>query len=65
MLKDKSLVELLNLLQLLIGQRNYSGNIIVSRATDVDGTMQSEEADLQTKKSRWENNAQFVRKFKV
>jgi DMSO/TMAO reductase YedYZ molybdopterin-dependent catalytic subunit len=38
---------------------------IVSRATDVNGTVQPEEIDLQTKKSRWENNAQFVRKFKV
>jgi DMSO/TMAO reductase YedYZ molybdopterin-dependent catalytic subunit len=38
---------------------------IVSRATDVNGTMQPEEADLQTKKTRWENNAQFTRKFKV
>ena len=38
---------------------------IVSRATDVNGTVQPEEGDLQTKKSRWENNAQFVRKFKV
>ena len=38
---------------------------IVSRATDVNGAVQPEEIDLQTKKSRWENNAQFVRKFKV
>jgi hypothetical protein len=38
---------------------------IVSRATDVNGTVQPEAADLQTKKSRWENNAQFVRKFRV
>jgi DMSO/TMAO reductase YedYZ molybdopterin-dependent catalytic subunit len=38
---------------------------IVSRATDVNGTVQPGAADLQTKKSRWENNAQFVRKFKV
>jgi DMSO/TMAO reductase YedYZ molybdopterin-dependent catalytic subunit len=38
---------------------------IVSRATDVNGTVQPEESDLQTKKSRWENNAQFLRKFKV
>jgi hypothetical protein len=38
---------------------------IVSRATDVNGTVQPEEADLQSKKSRWENNWQFVRKFKV
>lgn len=38
---------------------------IVSRAIDVNGNMQPEEADLQTKKTRWENNAQFVRKFKI
>lgn len=38
---------------------------IVSRATDINGNVQPEEADLQSKRSRWENNAQFVRKFKV
>jgi hypothetical protein len=38
---------------------------IVSRVTDVNGAVQPEAADLETKKSRWENNAQFVRKFKV
>jgi DMSO/TMAO reductase YedYZ molybdopterin-dependent catalytic subunit len=38
---------------------------IVARATDINGTTQPEEADLQTKKTRWENNAQFTRKFKV
>jgi DMSO/TMAO reductase YedYZ molybdopterin-dependent catalytic subunit len=38
---------------------------IVSRATDVNGAMQPEESDLATKKTRWENNAQFTRKFKV
>jgi hypothetical protein len=38
---------------------------IVSRATDSNGATQPEEADLQTKKTRWENNAQFTRKFKV
>lgn len=38
---------------------------IVSRATDVNGTVQPEEAELQSKKTRWENNAQFTRKFKV
>ncbi len=38
---------------------------IVSRATDVNGTVQPEEADLASKKTRWENNAQFTRKFKV
>jgi len=38
---------------------------IVSRATDANGIIQPEEADLQSKRSRWENNGQFVRKFKV
>lgn len=38
---------------------------IVSRATDVNGIVQPEAADLQTKKSRWENNGQFVRTFRV
>lgn len=38
---------------------------IVSRATDVNGTVQPEAGDLQSKKSRWENNGQFVRKFRV
>jgi DMSO/TMAO reductase YedYZ molybdopterin-dependent catalytic subunit len=38
---------------------------IVSRATDVNGEVQPEEADLQSKKSRWENNGQFVRKFRI
>jgi DMSO/TMAO reductase YedYZ molybdopterin-dependent catalytic subunit len=38
---------------------------IVSRATDVNGTVQPEPADIASKKTRWENNAQFTRKFKV
>jgi DMSO/TMAO reductase YedYZ molybdopterin-dependent catalytic subunit len=38
---------------------------IVSRATDVNGTMQPEEAEIASKKTRWENNWQFVRKFRV
>lgn len=38
---------------------------IVSRATDANGTVQPEQADLQSKKTRWENNGQFVRKFRV
>jgi DMSO/TMAO reductase YedYZ molybdopterin-dependent catalytic subunit len=38
---------------------------IVSRATDANGSVQPEQADLQSKKTRWENNGQFVRKFKV
>jgi DMSO/TMAO reductase YedYZ molybdopterin-dependent catalytic subunit len=38
---------------------------IVSRATDVNGVVQPEEADLASKKTMWENNGQFVRKFTV
>jgi DMSO/TMAO reductase YedYZ molybdopterin-dependent catalytic subunit len=38
---------------------------IVSRATDMNGTTQPEAADLESKKTRWENNAQFTRKFRV
>jgi DMSO/TMAO reductase YedYZ molybdopterin-dependent catalytic subunit len=36
---------------------------IVSRATDNNGVMQPEEAELVDKKTMWENNGQFVRKF--
>ncbi|HEX4998019.1 MAG TPA: molybdopterin-dependent oxidoreductase [Terriglobia bacterium] len=38
---------------------------IVSRATDVNGVTQPLEADLAGKKTMWENNGQFVRKFTV
>jgi DMSO/TMAO reductase YedYZ molybdopterin-dependent catalytic subunit len=38
---------------------------IVSRATDVKGDVQPTEDDLKGKKTRWENNGQFVRKFKI
>jgi hypothetical protein len=38
---------------------------IVSRATDVNGTMQPEQSELESKKTRWENNGQFVRRFKT
>jgi DMSO/TMAO reductase YedYZ molybdopterin-dependent catalytic subunit len=36
---------------------------IVSRATDTNGVTQPEEAELAEKKTMWENNGQFVRKF--
>lgn len=36
---------------------------IVSRATDNNGVTQPEEAELAEKKTVWENNGQFVRKF--
>jgi DMSO/TMAO reductase YedYZ molybdopterin-dependent catalytic subunit len=38
---------------------------IVSRVTDGNGVVQPEEVEMQAKKTRWENNWQFVRKFKV
>jgi hypothetical protein len=38
---------------------------IVSRATDANGVVQPEEAVLADKKTRWENYAQFTRKFTV
>jgi hypothetical protein len=38
---------------------------IVSRVTDANGVTQPEEAEMQAKKTRWENNGQFVRKFRV
>ena len=36
---------------------------VVSRAIDARGEMQPTEEELAAKKSRWENNGQFVRKF--
>jgi len=38
---------------------------IVSRATDARGNVQPTEAEISGKKTRWENNGQFIRKFKV
>jgi hypothetical protein len=38
---------------------------IVSRATDANGVVQPEESELAEKKTIWENNAQFTRKFSV
>jgi DMSO/TMAO reductase YedYZ molybdopterin-dependent catalytic subunit len=36
---------------------------IVSRATDANGVVQPEQSALERKKTNWENNGQFVRKF--
>jgi hypothetical protein len=36
---------------------------ITSRATDTNGIVQPEETALADKKTMWENNGQFVRKF--
>jgi hypothetical protein len=38
---------------------------IVSRATDANGVVQPMESDLADKKTMWENNGQFIRKFTV
>jgi len=38
---------------------------IVSRATDANGVVQPEDGDLESKKTMWENNGQYVRKFTV
>ena len=38
---------------------------IVSRATDARGSVQPTETELAAKKTRWENNAQFARKFRI
>jgi DMSO/TMAO reductase YedYZ molybdopterin-dependent catalytic subunit len=38
---------------------------VVSRATDARGNVQPTDAEISGKKTRWENNGQFVRKFKV
>jgi DMSO/TMAO reductase YedYZ molybdopterin-dependent catalytic subunit len=38
---------------------------IVSRATDVNGVVQPEESELADKKTMWENNGQFVRRFTI
>jgi DMSO/TMAO reductase YedYZ molybdopterin-dependent catalytic subunit len=36
---------------------------IVSRATDADGVVQPEQSELELKRTMWENNGQFVRRF--
>jgi DMSO/TMAO reductase YedYZ molybdopterin-dependent catalytic subunit len=38
---------------------------IVSRATDANGVAQPEDSELSDKKTLWENNGQFVRKFAI
>jgi hypothetical protein len=38
---------------------------IVSRVTDERGDVQPTEAEIASKKTRWENNGQFVRKFRI
>ncbi len=38
---------------------------IVSRATDANGVVQPEQSALELKRTMWENNGQFVRRFSV
>jgi hypothetical protein len=38
---------------------------IVSRATDGQGIVQPEQTSVDVKKTQWENNGQFVRKFTI
>jgi len=38
---------------------------IVSRATDANGIVQPEQSVVDPKKTQWENNGQFIRKFTV
>lgn len=47
------------------GAQTAGEHTIVSRATDSRGEVQPTEEDNRNKKTRWENNGQFVRKFKI
>jgi DMSO/TMAO reductase YedYZ molybdopterin-dependent catalytic subunit len=38
---------------------------ITSRAIDIHGNVQPTEAELESKKTRWENNGQYVRKLRI
>jgi DMSO/TMAO reductase YedYZ molybdopterin-dependent catalytic subunit len=46
-----------------IGELASGAHTIVSRAIDANGVMQPEQSALEQKKTNWENNGQFVRKF--
>ena len=48
-----------------VGELGAGNHTIVSRAIDANGVMQPEQAALDQKKTNWENNGQFVRKFTV
>jgi hypothetical protein len=48
-----------------VGELGSGDHTIVSRATDANGVMQPEQSALDQKKTNWENNGQFVRKFTV
>jgi DMSO/TMAO reductase YedYZ molybdopterin-dependent catalytic subunit len=47
------------------GGQTKGEHSIVSRATDVNGEVQPTDEDLKTKKTRWENNGLFVRRFRI
>jgi hypothetical protein len=38
---------------------------IASRAIDIHGNVQPTEAELESKKTRWENNGQYVRRILI
>jgi hypothetical protein len=46
-----------------VGDLGSGDHTIVSRATDANGVVQPEQSALDQKKTIWENNGQFVRKF--
>jgi len=48
-----------------VGDLPSGNHTIVSRATDANGVMQPEQSTLDQKKTIWENNGQFVRKFTI
>jgi DMSO/TMAO reductase YedYZ molybdopterin-dependent catalytic subunit len=48
-----------------IGELPSGDHTIVARATDANGVVQPEQSALDQKKTNWENNGQFVRKFTV
>jgi DMSO/TMAO reductase YedYZ molybdopterin-dependent catalytic subunit len=46
-----------------VGELPSGEHTITSRATDANGVVQPEQSTLERKKTIWENNGQFVRKF--
>jgi DMSO/TMAO reductase YedYZ molybdopterin-dependent catalytic subunit len=48
-----------------VGELTSGEHTIVSRATDANGVVQPEQSALAQKKTNWENNGQFVRRFAV
>ena len=48
-----------------IGELGSGEHTIVSRAIDANGVVQPEQSALAQKRTNWENNGQFVRKFSI